>query len=121
MTIDTLFRIPERQRNSFIAKFIEKQIVGPLPGELKDSARQRTKKIVNDYLGRDVDALSVLKYAAERGRFEEFAKKLEAHYQKSLQYVDPMSRIKVVTPGAKAAETFFLDCYRELGFQPSQQ
>jgi len=50
----------------------------------------------------------------------EFAKKLEGHYQESLQYVHPEARRIARVPGAVRAEAFFLDCYKSMGIEPQQ-
>ena len=53
-------------------------------------------------------------YAAEIGRFDEFAERLERHYQDSLKYVHPEAR-RVAIPGALRAESFILQCYWDMG------
>jgi predicted unusual protein kinase regulating ubiquinone biosynthesis (AarF/ABC1/UbiB family) len=114
MSIDTCFMVPEEARTAFI----DKNIVGRLPEDIRESAKSRATKIVTDYVGQDLNALSVLAYAAERGRFGEFAGKLEEHYQESLQYVHPEARRIAQIPGAVRAERFFLDCYKSMGIEP---
>ncbi len=76
------------------------------------SEKSRATSIVTDYVGLDADALSVLAYAAWQGRFDEFAKKIEKHYQESLSYVHPEARSIAQIPGAVRAERFFLSCYK---------
>ena len=71
------------------------------------------------YEGQDLNALSVLAYAAERGRFDEFLEKLEKHYEESLGYVHPEARRVAQIPGAVRAENFFIKCYESLGIKPS--
>jgi len=72
--------------------YIDENIVGKLPEDVRESAKERVIKIVNNYAGQDLNALSVLSYAAERGRFDEFAGKLEGHHQENLQFVHPKAR-----------------------------
>lgn len=114
MSTGTCFEIAEEQR----AAFIDNNIIANLHEDDKEAARERTKRIVNNYEGRDVDALSVLAYAAEQGRFDEFAGKLEEHYRDSLEYVHPNARKVARIPGAVRAEVFFTDCYIELDIEP---
>lgn len=72
MSIDTCFIVPENVRSAFI----DENIVGKLPENVREGAKIRATKIVTNYVGQDLNALSVLAYAAERGRFDEFAEKL---------------------------------------------
>ena len=116
MSIDTCFIVPEEARIAFI----DDNIIGKLPEDSRESAKDRATKIVNDYVGQDLNALSVLAYASERGRFDEFAERLEGHYQESLQYVHPEARRIAQVPGAVRAEAFFLDCYNSIGIEPQQ-
>ena len=115
MSIDTCFMIPEEVRTTFI-----EHIVGKLPEEVRESAKSRATKIVTDYVGQDENALSVLAYAAEQGRFDEFAKKLEEHYQENLQFVHPEARMNTQFPGVVRAERFFLECYESMGIEPQK-
>ena len=116
MNLDTCFIVEEEARTAFV----DDNIVGKLPAAIRKSAKERSTKIVNDYVGQDLNALSVLAYAAERGRFDEFAEKLERHYQKNLNYVHPEARKIASHPGAVRAEEFFLDCYKAMGIKPQQ-
>jgi len=101
--------------------FIDDGIVSLLPENDRDNARVRATNIVRNYVGRDTDALSVLAYAAERGRFDEFAELLEAHYEESLSRVHPEARKVLGVPGATRATQFFLNCYQSLGIEPEKQ
>ncbi len=112
MSSDISFLVKEEKR----INFIDQDIIAKLPENVRESAKTRATKIVNAYVGQDVNALSVLAYAAECGRFEEFAEKLENHYQESLAYVRPdMRKRSDLFPGAFRAEMFFVDCYRSMG------
>ena len=85
----------------------------------KNIIKKRAIKIVESFVGRDVDAISVLGYAAERGKFKEYAEKLEQHYEENMKYVHPEARRISQIPGAVRAERFFLNCYHEMGIKPS--
>lgn len=112
MGADSCFEVAEAQRTSFIDK-----IVAKLPEGVRASAKERAASIVDSYIGRDADALSILSYAAERGRFDEFAGKLEKQCRENLGFVDPGIRRGVVIPATLQAEAFFLQCYYELGIK----
>jgi hypothetical protein len=117
MSIEDCFEVKEKIRN----EFMEENIVGLLPEEIRESSRQRAQKIINNYVGVDRDAISILAYAAERNRFDEFAEKLEKHYKDSLEYVHPEARRIKQIPGAVRACVFFIDCYKELGIKPASE
>jgi len=115
MSIDNCFEVSEKARIAFI----DANIVLHLPNEEQAEARKRAIKIVESFVGRDVDAISVLGYAAERGKFKEYAEKLEQHYEENMKYVHPEARRISQIPGAVRAERFFLNCYHEMGIKPS--
>ncbi|MFH1174866.1 MAG: hypothetical protein V1725_07050 [archaeon] len=110
MAIDSCFLVDEEERTSFI----EEYIVGILPDEEGSAAREKAKELVNKYAGQDINALSVLAYAASKGRFAEFVDKLEFHHEENLRYVHPEARRLSTVPGAVRAETFFSNCYKAL-------
>ena len=62
MSLDTRFMVSEEARTAFI----DDNIIGKLPEDSRESAKDRATKIVNLYAGQDLNALSVLAYAAER-------------------------------------------------------
>ncbi|HLC97212.1 MAG TPA: hypothetical protein VJC21_00305 [Candidatus Nanoarchaeia archaeon] len=113
MGTDTYMEVPEGIRNVFL----EENIAGKLPSEQRDSAKERARNIIEDYKSREIDALSILAYAAEQGRFNEFAKRLEEHHKINLQYVHPEARRTVQVPGTLRAERFFVECYGALGIE----
>lgn len=115
MGVEECFEVKKETRTAFI----EKNIAVHFPENVRYSAKQRAIEIVEAYVGQDVNALSVLCYAAERGKFDEFAEKLETHWSESPQYVYPEARKIAQIPGAVRAERFFLECYHALGIQPS--
>ncbi len=116
MSLDDQFETKKTSRELFIAT----NIVGKLPKETQDAAKEKTHAILNSYAGRDIDALSVLGYAAEQNKFDEFVKKLESHHETNLRYVHPGARRILTVPGAQRAELFFLNCYKELGIEPKE-
>lgn len=103
----------EKQRKGFIEQFI----VYPFPPEKQDDVRTRVNKIVNDFEGRDVDALSILSYATDQGRFEEFAGQLEGFHEETFQYLHPRTKEPGVHNGV---ELFFIRCYTSLGVEPRE-
>lgn len=116
MSLDDQFETKKTVRELFIST----NIVGKLPKEKQDTAKEKVSDMIRNYAGRDVDALSVLGYAAEQNRFDEFMQKLESHHETSLRYVHPAARRILNVPGAQRAEFFFLDCYKELGIEPKK-
>ncbi|MBW3001046.1 hypothetical protein KY341_04175 [Candidatus Woesearchaeota archaeon] len=117
MAVEEFFQTGPKTR----AEFIEEKIIAILPEDEREFARPKVIDIINKYVGQDVNALSVLRYAAERGRFDEFMDKLEKHYAESLIYVHPEARRVDGYPGAVRAELFFLECYKEMDIKPQKQ
>jgi hypothetical protein len=115
MANEDLFEVRKDKRDLFI----DDTILAKLPEEKRNSAKDISIKIINDYVGQDLNALSVLAYAAKDGRFDEFVEKLETHYQKILKYVHPEARKLANVPGAVRTENFFLECYKSLGIKPN--
>ncbi|MBU2441598.1 MAG: hypothetical protein KKA43_04660, partial [Nanoarchaeota archaeon] len=81
-----------RERHALVEKdkreeFIDKLIMPALPDYKKAFARPRVSDIVDKFIGRDMDTLSVLQYAAENKRFDEFMDKLEEHYYNNIRCV----------------------------------
>ena len=113
MAIEDIFQIPENARE----KFIDSNIIGKLPDVDKATVIKQVTEIVIDYDGWDMDAIAVLAYAAERGKFSEYLAKLKMHYSDSLCYVPPEARRIAQVAGAIRAEQFFLKCYTELGIK----
>jgi|SRR3989344_2502682 len=113
MSIDKKFEVPKPAREIFI----KQNIADKLPEEQRKSASSRANKIADNYVGRDLDALSVMGYAAEQGKFEDFAARLEKQLTENLQYTHPEARQNQHVPSAARADRFFLACYTELGVQ----
>ncbi|MCU0642479.1 MAG: hypothetical protein MUF61_02785, partial [archaeon] len=113
--LDSFFEVPEKDKN----RFIDENVAAHVPEEKRAEVKDRTLRIVGNYMGCDIDALSILGYAAERGKFEEYATKLEVHYTENLQFVHPQLRIRPNIPGAQRANAFFVNCYHELGVMPA--
>ncbi len=112
--VDSDFQVSQDKRGPFLRD----NILAHLPSHARDAANQRAVRIVDNYVGQDLNALSVLAYAAEKGRFDEFAARLEGHFHNSLQYVHPRARRLPDIPGAVRAEMFFVGCYKDLGVKP---
>jgi hypothetical protein len=98
-------------RRSLIENNIMRHVVSV---KEKAIAKIRSEDIVRNYTGRDLEALSILCYAAEKGKFDEYAGKLETHYEKSLQFVLPINRRGSNDPGTVRVEKFIMKCYQEL-------
>ena len=114
MSVDSCFEVSERDR----AMYIDTKIVAKLPKDIRALAKDRATVIVDGYIGRDADALSILAYATERGRFGEFAQKLEKHLRENMGFIDPGVRRLAEIAVVRLSELFFLQCYEELGINP---
>ena len=115
MSLAECFEVESVAREKWIGEF-----TANLPEEKRKDVRLRASVIAENFVGTDLDALSILGYAAERGRFDEFAEKLEKHYDWNLKYVHPAARRIRAIPGAIRATQFFLQCYHEMDIQPRQ-
>jgi hypothetical protein len=111
---DNSLEVPKNIR----ARFIDEVIAPHLSAEQRDSGKDRADRIVGSYAGADRDAISILAYAAERGKFDEFAEKLEKYHADDLNFVHPDARRVAAVPGAIKAARFFMNCYEELGIKP---
>ena len=77
--------------------------------------KKRTRRICGMYKGRQIDTLSVLAYAEERGRFDEFAQRLEAK-PKDFTYIHPdlmMARTDV--------NAFFMQLLVDVDVAPAEE
>ena len=108
------FEIPKKARETFT----EKNILNHLSAKDKENLEKRVTTIIDNCIGVDRDALSLLAYAAERKKIEGYLTRLEEFYKKELQYVHPDARKLTNVAGAKKAVHFFIGCYEELGIQP---
>lgn len=85
--------------------------VREFPEELQD----RVRKIGKQYFGRQLDTISILLYAKERGKFDDYAKRLESK-PKDFEFIHPdlmMARTDVTA--------FFLRLYADLGIAPVEE
>ena len=77
--------------------------------------KERARNIAGEYRGKQVCALSVLGYAKEQGKFEEFAKIME----------DKKKDFETIHPDLMEARTdvttFFLGLYADLGKAPVKE
>lgn len=103
------FQVPEEARTEFVGE----KILGRFSITEREVIEPRVTEIVNNYAGRDVDALSILSYASEQDRLDEFAEKLEEYYEKDFGYKHPETRC-IPTP---KTEIFFIGCYEALGIE----
>ena len=115
MALEDCFEIGTEVRE----RFITGNILTKVPEEEREGVGVRTRTIVENYVGLDIDVLSILTYAVERGVFDTYAQKLEKHYEESLAFVHPEGRRSQEIPGAFRAHQFFLRCYEELGVKNS--
>jgi len=88
-----------------------KGAVSKFPEELQD----RVRRIGEQYSGRQLDAISVLLYAKEEGKFEDYAKRLESK-SRDFEFIHPdlmMARTDVTA--------FFMRLYADLGVAPVEE
>jgi hypothetical protein len=85
--------------------------VSMFPTKLKN----RVRKIAQTYNGRQLDAISILLYAQERGCFENYAKRLESK-PKDFEFIHPdlmQARTDVTS--------FFMRLYADLGIASKEE
>ena len=110
-----VFDIPDETKRT---SFIDRNIIIHLPEGRRAEAKTSVARLVTNYEGRDVDVLSVLCYAAEGGKFDEYLDRLGVYFRDDMIFIHPDARRLAVIPGAVRAGSFFLACYRDLGVQP---
>jgi hypothetical protein len=116
---DTGFKLAPEARSP---EFIKKNIFDKLPKDkLTSVSVKEISDLIEEFKGQDLNAMSVLMYAAEQGKLEDYLGKLRQHYQENLQYVHPDARRLAAMPGAVRAENFFVRCYTELGILPQKR
>lgn len=93
-------------------------IVSKLPEDEREAGKQRAEKIIDAWCGADGEAANILMWAAEKGRFEEYAEKMDGHYEESLQYCHPEARRYGHVPAAHRVAQFAIKCYEEMGVEP---
>ena len=83
--------------------------------EFNPDQKERVRKIVANYRGRQMDTLSILGYAQEQGKFDEFAQRLEERHEEW----------RTVHPDLMYSRTdvtaFFLGLYGALGKAPREE
>jgi hypothetical protein len=121
MDLEKHFQVPAQIR----AEFID-DVISRLPQNQRDFSepqlKQQVEQLVADYCGVEMDALSILYYAAPTGKFEEYALKLKKQHKEDLSYV-PISggmRGNLAIPAVSRTHAFFMACYKELGVKPQQ-
>jgi hypothetical protein len=116
MSNEEYFRALREKRQQAVTELVLPRI----PEKDRAGLEPRIRGIVERFEGREGDAISVLMYAAEKGRTDEFLQKLEGHYRDSLQDVHPEARRDPRISGALRAEAFILHCYEEMDVQPQR-
>lgn len=115
MGIDRYFQFNDDERT----EYIRDEIVVHLPEKERIPATTKARVIAENYEGQDFSAIYILGLAAKKGRFDEFAEKLEDQYRTNLQFVHPGARGNMRVPGAAGFVEFFHRCYTELGISLS--
>ena len=80
-----------------------------------ETRQERVRRIGEQYAGRQLDAISILLYAEERGKFDDYAKRLESK-PKDFEFIHPelmMARTDVTA--------FFMRLYADLGVAPVEE
>lgn len=85
--------------------------VNEFPLEMRDRAR----KIGELYAGRQLDAISILLYAKERGKFDDYAKRLEAK-PKDFEFIHQNLMLARTDVNA-----FLMRLYADLGIAPEEE
>ncbi len=109
--------VPKEIGNSGLALALD-EISKHMPKEKIDEARKRAKAIIIEYSGQDMYAASVLVYAAERGKFDEYARRMEKNFEDDFSYVSPEARGKPGIPGADRTNKFMIGLFKEMGIKP---
>ena len=80
-----------------------------------ETRQERVRRIGEQYAGRQLDATSILLYAEEREKFDDYAKRLESK-PKDFEFIHPelmMARTDVTA--------FFMRLYADLGVAPAEE
>ena len=80
-----------------------------------ETRQERVRRIGEQYAGRQLDATSILLYAEERGKFDDYARRLESK-PKDFEFIHPelmMARTDVTA--------FFKRLYADLGVAPVEE
>jgi hypothetical protein len=76
--------------------------------------QERVKKLGEKYRGRQLDTVSILLYAKEQGKFEEYAERLESNREFETIHPDLMMARTDVS-------AFFIRLYADLGIAPIEE
>lgn len=98
-------------------RFIEESILSNVSEEDKDSIRPKVHKIAENYIGKDLEALSILYHAAKQGKekLEYFIKSLNFHYDALFHRIPIGWRRRGGYYKDFENEKFFAKCFEELG------
>ena len=80
-----------------------------------ETRQEKVRRIGEQYAGRQLDAISILLYAEERGKFDDYARRLESK-PKDFEFIHPelmMARTDVTA--------FFMRLYADLGVAPVEE
>ena len=80
-----------------------------------ETRQEKVRRIGEQYAGRQLDAISILLYAEERGKFDDYARRLESK-PKDFEFIHPelmMARTDVTA--------FFTRLYADLGVAPVEE
>ena len=114
MASDGHFQITAEGRKEII-----EDIANLLSPEIRISAERKITELVNDWEGWDGDAMAILQYSAERGRFQEFFDRLVEQHKNGLSYL-PKSYRRAEVPEVARTYSFVMGCYKELGIKPQK-
>ncbi len=80
-----------------------------------ENVQERVRAIGQSYNGRQLDAISILLYAKERGCFEDYAKRLESK-PKDFEFIHPE-----LMQARTDVTAFFMRLYADLGIAPKEE
>jgi len=114
---DKHWQVPPAERKDFILN----NILAHLPFERRFDAKGRAYAIAQGYWGRDLEALSILSWAARDGHetLDDYCKKLDEHWNASCLYeIEVRYRCDSRKPQVAQTDVFFAICYRDLKMPP---
>jgi len=108
-------------------EFVEKNIVKHLTSPERVKVEPKLNEVIVKYKDLDeveVNALSLMAYAAEKGRLSEFLARLDNQFENNLKFRHPELRGQFgITNsfGVDEVHLFFEVCYGSLGIKPTPQ
>jgi len=110
------WKVSEKTRKEFVEKNILKHLTSPERVKVEPKLNEVVEKY-KDLDEIEVNALSVMAYAAERGKLSEFLTRLDGQFKDDLNFQHPDLRKQL---GIKK-QLFFKACYDDLGIKPASQ